>query len=262
MPCVLQAALQRSGDEGGSGNRNGNGKGSGARPGPRAGGGWWSNGDCLRCWCWWGGHGEAGGKPAHRQGPLVLAPPLGHLQTVETHETMSKRKGGPDTCTPTLGSTPTHLCSTRVTMSLAASASFLGSEKSLVACASLGFACGGSPGGEARRAPSWLDQSGGWKPPPHLCHQHAQLGEVGPVVGVARPALPHDGVQLLGAVGRFLQALALPLHTPQDLEPRRQKTAESGNTGRSRIPGEKTNTLEEEGVPACPTGRTRAPRSR
>lgn len=52
----------------------------------------------------------------------------------------------------------------------------------------------------------------------HLCHQHAELREVWPVVGVAGPALPHDRVQLLRAIGRFLQTLALSLHAPQDLD--------------------------------------------
>lgn len=53
-----------------------------------------------------------------------------------------------------------------------------------------------------------------------LRHHRDELGEAGSVGGVEGPALPHDGVQLLRTICRFLQPLALPFHPPQDLDGR------------------------------------------
>lgn len=81
----MQAALQWSGDEGGGGHWNGNGSRNGPGARPRVGG-WQSDGVGRRR-----GHDEARGKPAHRQGFLVLAPPLGHLQAAETRENINNK---------------------------------------------------------------------------------------------------------------------------------------------------------------------------
>lgn len=69
MPGVLQASLQRGRDVS---------RGSGCGVGPGAAGGGGRRRDRR--------HSEARGKPANRQRPLVLAPPLTQLQTAPREE--------------------------------------------------------------------------------------------------------------------------------------------------------------------------------
>lgn len=115
----------------------------------------------------------------------------------------------------------THPWSTTVTMSLAASGSFLSSAKSRVAWTSAGL---------AYRKRRWLLIGAEFwnifrrlmrilsiKARPNLCHHDGELGEAGPLSWCDGPALPHDAIHLLRAIRRFLQPLSLPLHTPQDL---------------------------------------------
>lgn len=106
----------------------------------------------------------------------------------------------------------THPWSMTVTRSLATSASFLGSAKSLVACTSIGLACGGRRRSEHKEM--HLENMHFCRfllilPMTNvmyvsdLCHHCGELGKAGSVTGVAGPALPHDSVQLLRAIWRL-----------------------------------------------------------
>lgn len=124
----------------------------------------------------------------------------------------------------------THPCSMTVTRSLAASESFLGSAKSLVAWTSIGLACGGIKKRERKlHGEKWkLSFLQHFKKQilsgksffSDLCHHCVELRKAGPISSTACPAFPHDNVQLLRAIWWFLQTLTLPFHAPQNLHPR------------------------------------------